>query len=522
MSLRGVDISRSWHGTTCPPNRLPSPCRSINDMTSFPNAMRFVRPRPRPQPHSELPGLLSSGPRGVLFSLALGFIVLAGIPFLGIGAAGASHTPRPSATSVTISEVGAGPTTVSLAWTESGDVLFVSYTLQYSTAGSNGPWTSFPAIDSIGATSEYIYGQTPGATYWWQIIDTDDFGSATSNTLQFTQPNVAHLSYTLPTATSAQLSWTNDATYAGYVAFGSYSVLESVNGGSAASVSTISSVSTMSYTINGLSPSTSYSFYVTTTDECTGCSGGSYTSPSQSNAVSFNTPSPVSASASATPSSVDVGQTVSFSCTAGGGVAPYTYSWVFGDGTTGTGQSATHSYTTAGSMTAVCTVRDSDSTTATGAASVAVVALPSVTTPSASPNGPLEGSSVTITVSASGGSGGLTYTWAGLPPGCVSANSPSVTCTPTSSGTYQVSVTVVDSNGGQVTSQALSLTVSASFLGQPQAQGFEILSAGLGLVIVVIVVVVAVLVLRRRRRPGNPPQPYQGPSNSAGVPPPPT
>jgi hypothetical protein len=435
--------------------------------------------------------------------------MLTGGPLLGAEGIASASPIHPAATSVTLSEVGAGPTTLSLSWTESGDVFFSSYTLQESTAGSNGPWSVIATITTKASTSEYIYGQVPGTTYWWEIVDTDSFGNATSNTLQFAQPSVATLSYSLPTSTSARLAWNNEASYAGYVGFGSYTVLEAVNGGSPSTVTTLTSESATSYTVNGLSTSTNYSFSVTTTDDCVGCSGGSYPSSSSSNPVSFKTSSPVSASASASPVAVDVGQSVSLSCTAGGGVPPYTYSWAFGDGTTGSGQSPTHTYTASGSMTAVCTADDSASSSATGATTVTVDALPSVSSPVATPSSPLEGSSLTLTVTASGGSGGLKYTWSGLPSGCTSSDSPTVSCTPSNSGTFSVTVSVQDSNGGTVTSQALSLTVAASFLGQTQAQGFELLSGVLVAVLVVVILVIALILLRRRRKLGGPPQPYQ-------------
>jgi PKD repeat protein len=71
-----------------------------------------------------------------------------------------------------------------------------------------------------------------------------------------------------------------------------------------------------------------------------------------------------------TPTSPVTGQAVTFTGTASGGTAPYTFSWTFGDGTTGTGNPATHTYTASGSYSAGLSV--SDSKGATGAASTTV------------------------------------------------------------------------------------------------------------------------------------------------------
>src|SRR3989442_892716 len=71
-----------------------------------------------------------------------------------------------------------------------------------------------------------------------------------------------------------------------------------------------------------------------------------------------------------TPSSPVTGQVVTFTGTASGGTAPYTFSWTFGDGAAATGNPATHTYTSAGSYTAGLSVMDSKG--ATGAASTHV------------------------------------------------------------------------------------------------------------------------------------------------------
>ncbi|MCI4350087.1 MAG: kelch motif-containing protein [Thermoplasmata archaeon] len=57
------------------------------------------------------------------------------------------------------------------------------------------------------------------------------------------------------------------------------------------------------------------------------------------------------------------------------------------------------------------------------------------------------GQSLQLAASAGGGVGSLTFVYAGLPPGCLSANLSTLACTPTSAGTYPVTVRVTDVHG---------------------------------------------------------------------------
>ena len=92
-----------------------------------------------------------------------------------------------------------------------------------------------------------------------------------------------------------------------------------------------------------------------------------------------------------------------------------------------------------------------------------------ITDYSASPSPGFLGNVTTISVTATGGlpfnvSGvlGYGYSYAGLPPGCTSANSSSILCTPTPTavGNYTVVVTVTDA-GGNVTKNAIALEIDA-------------------------------------------------------------
>ncbi|HEX9565977.1 MAG TPA: hypothetical protein VGA48_00080 [Thermoplasmata archaeon] len=197
---------------------------------------------------------------------------------------------------------GVSPTTLSVSWTP-GTGICLFYSLEYSSSGPSGPWTS-PAFVRTGS-SAYVYDLSPGATGWWRVVYTlltysnrapfpcvPPVTTWNSTVLKVAQPSAAVLSLTQPTSGSAQLQWTNRATYGGSVAFGSYQIVESVNRGPYSAVTTINGESTMTYTVTGLLSGRSYSFFVNTTDQCSGCPGGTYPSSSFSNIESLGPPVP--------------------------------------------------------------------------------------------------------------------------------------------------------------------------------------------------------------------------------------
>jgi hypothetical protein len=60
---------------------------------------------------------------------------------------------------------------------------------------------------------------------------------------------------------------------------------------------------------------------------------------------------------------------------------------------------------------------------------------------------------------ATGGFGGYSYKWSGLPSGCIHVTNRSPSCTGVSPGLYNVTVTVTDQSGKKVTSSLLALRV---------------------------------------------------------------
>ena len=218
------------------------------------------------------------------------------------------------------------------------------------------------------------------------------------------------------------------------------------------------------------------------------------------------------------PSALDVGQNVTITVVYSGGTAPFQFSYTgLPVGCTGTQTAvvlckprsvATYSIS--------AQVTDAWHLSSQLGASFTVFAAPSVAAFSASVTTVDLGGSTTLTVEPQGGSGVYTIAYTALPTGCSSANKTSLVCTPTATGTYNVSVTVTDSFGLSATSTTL-VTVE----NPPAAANFFTTTTGLlaiGLVVVVVIAVVAVALLMRRRRTPKSPEAWEEPAPETGTP----
>ena len=199
---------------------------------------------------------------------------------------------------------------------------------------------------------------------------------------------------------------------------------------------------------------------------------------------------------------IDIGQSVTFSATPGGGSGTYGYDWTAlpSGCTVTTSASIRCQPSSAGGSLIAATVTDSLGYTAKATLTYVVDSLPQVSTPSSTSDPLLQGATVSISVTATGGSGGFSYVWSDLPAGCTTANSPSLNCTPSSPGTSQITVRVTDSNGGSSTSTVLSLSVSAAVAGLPEAEGIELIAGILALVFITGALLAFVIVGRRRKK----------------------
>ncbi len=207
------------------------------------------------------------------------------------------------------------------------------------------------------------------------------------------------------------------------------------------------------------------------------------------------------------PGTVKVGQTVAFSVVASGGSGENSYVW----SGLPTGCSTTSSDSLvcipsgSGAFVIKVTATDSNDYSAiSGGLTYNVLSGLSAGVPTPSRASVTVGESTTFVTSAYGGTGSYSYSWSGLPDGCVSANAASLVCRPTQAGTFSVAVTISDSNGDTATSGGLAFTVNPNSASNNSQQPASAISYGIyaGIAALVFLVLLGIfLFLRRRNRP---------------------
>jgi PKD repeat protein len=228
--------------------------------------------------------------------------------------------------------------------------------------------------------------------------------------------------------------------------------------------------------------------------------------------VTVSAGKPLAVTVTGSPAAGLVDLKVSFTATATGGTGVYSsWLWSFGDGDTANTQNATHLYTSAGSFTARVEVWDGLGDTANSTAFGILVYTPLISVLTVSNDSLLLGWSTTFSAQVTGGTRPYAFSWHDLPPGCTPADQANITCEPTATGGYTVSVLITDSSiPPQSSNASATIAVGSSCtstcpISSWDATGFLLLV----LLVVAAAVVISLIAVRRARRKstGEPPAP---------------
>ena len=169
---------------------------------------------------------------------------------------------------------------------------------------------------------------------------------------------------------------------------------------------------------------------------------------------------PVNLTFAPTDSHIDEGRNATFVATAVGGTYTFTYAY---SGFPSACPSRNTSrlvcaFPAAGSYDLGVSVVDTIGTSAN--ASIRVVVSPALGASGAASPATIDlGQSMNYSVTTTGGSGGFSYQYATLPPGCAPADTPRLRCVPNAAGNYTSSVMVGDAAGSSVSIPDLNVTV---------------------------------------------------------------
>ena len=183
-------------------------------------------------------------------------------------------------------------------------------------------------------------------------------------------------------------------------------------------------------------------------------------------------PDPAVASApTASPGSLDLGQAVTFQATVtspGSGGDVYSWSGLPPGCPSVNALSVTCAPALPNTYAVGFHVNDSNGENATSPLLSFVVSPdPTVSTLTATRTTLDVGQSTVLSLLSTNGTGlPSTYAWFGLPNGCLSQSAASVVCSPTANGTFEVTATIQDSNGYNVSSSVVVLVVAPA-LGNP-------------------------------------------------------
>ncbi|HYA10604.1 MAG TPA: hypothetical protein VEH10_02895 [Thermoplasmata archaeon] len=391
---------------------------------------------------------LSCTPNGT-GALALSYVWTDSNGVVALGSTSFSFTVDPHPT--------AAPPTPSITSAEVGQPVTFTASVSGGSGGGTYAWTSASALNCTLTTGP-VLSCTPSGTgsltvsYVW--TDSNGVATTTSTTLTFTVRAGPALSAVTSNRTSADVGQTLSFTTTPSGGTGVYTFTWAGPAGLNCTVANASQITCVPAT-----PGTySVSVYVVDSNRSRSATVDS------SNLVVYADPS-VTVPSPSQPSR-DAGQTVMFSTTLTGGLAPVVYTWTASSSLGCTlGHNASIMCTpAAGTWTVTVSAKDANGVVAhVEGTSYTVDPTPAVTNPVPSAKTVDVGQTVTFTTTPSGGTGVYTFSWTdGSGLNCSLVNAPSISCTPNANGSFVVTVRAVDTNGAQTQQgQSASFTVFA-------------------------------------------------------------
>ncbi|MDE1820627.1 MAG: PKD domain-containing protein [Euryarchaeota archaeon] len=339
--------------------------------------------------------------------------------------------------------------------------------IQFTGTGSGGSppytytWTYGDGGTGTGSTATHVYTATGTVNPMLKVTDSTGATANTGTGCSFTvaAPPVPTISSFTLSPSVLHLGWT---TYANVSAQGGTPPYAYAFGGlpTGCASSNVASL-TCTPTATG-----NFTVHATVTD----ARGQTASASAWVDVKPAKGPGPTLSAFTAAPSPITLGASAYFNATPTGGVLPYTYVYTSLPG--GCVSSNTSSLlctpTATGTFNVSVLVTDAQGLSASGVATLQVD--PPVITPLtiahflASPSTLNAGSATRLSATVSGGTTPYTFSYAGLPVGCASSDAATLTCTPTASGQFEVTLTVSDSGGHSVSALvSISVTVPSGY-----------------------------------------------------------
>lgn len=178
------------------------------------------------------------------------------------------------------------------------------------------------------------------------------------------------------------------------------------------------------------------------------------------------------------PSQPSPDQLTNFSAIFSGGTAPYTFYWTFGDGTSSTLPSPSHSYLSQGTFTVNLTMRDSAGHSSATSSQLTVFQPLTILQLTASPDSASLDQPVNFSAQVVGGLPPYTYNWT-FGDGGTGANISHITHVYTTNGPFTARLTVVDASHTQATASIQITIVFGALAGANASSGAVPLTIGL-------------------------------------------